>query len=228
MLDRGYTNLLGHLLRSRLTLPLETIQAAISYYLVNLPPPHSSPTPLTASVLSSQVWHPLSLTTACGPASAFRHALQRKYDDLKTTPRGFFSGSPARNLDDWVKAVLRGLENGDAVLRLAIAGGLLLGLENIKSPSLQRARHTVEEELVIAFAECMNAKSSLPQSADDQGWEKEFQPEVEVRNGTRLVCTVPLPRLKSSSQVDFPSRCFWPHNISHSCLKMSSMSSDFR
>ncbi|TDL23183.1 hypothetical protein BD410DRAFT_858264 [Rickenella mellea] len=173
--DRGYVNLIGHLRQTRPSLPFETLQAAISHYLVHLPPTHATPTPLTATIIGSPLWLPLSLTNSLGLASAFRYALLAKYTKLKDESRGLFSPSLDRSLSTWINSVLSGQQNGDAVLRLAITGSILLGLEDLKSVSIPRLRRKVQEETVIAAAECLDAER-----LENDRWTKEFEPRAEA------------------------------------------------
>ena len=107
-------------------------------------------------------------------------------------------------MDTWVKDVVRGLQGGDPVLRLASCSGLLLGIEDAhqhaKNPNNNRpsssstgaeeeapvrfdipgSRGFVEDEDIVALAEVMDTYAfSFASGASAHGveeWEKEFQP----------------------------------------------------
>lgn len=182
--DRGYLNLLGHLRQSKPQLPLETLQAAICHYLVHLPPTQPTPAPLTASVLASRVWHQLSLKRALALGSSFRNAVKLKRDALSKERRGLFQGSKSLDFNRWVKGILGGLKDGDALLVLAIAGGVVLGLQDVSSQkSSTKLMDDAQEQVVLAFAEVLDAP--VWSSASGDAWEKEFKPGAEGYNGTQ-------------------------------------------
>ena len=89
-------------------------------------------------------------------------------------------------LSQWVTEVLKGLQGGHTVLRLASCTGLLLGIEDVRvggndiiGIDLGNARFAVEDEIVVAVAEVMDAYAHGfgPSSSNDiEEWEKEFQP----------------------------------------------------
>jgi hypothetical protein len=175
--DRGYTNLLAHLNRPTTTLPYSTIQASIAHYLAHLSP---SPTPLSATVVSSPLFHPYSHAKLQALTTAFRHAVHVKRKLLKDQ-NGLFSPSVKSGLRDWVMATLKGLQGGQPIMRLACVGGVLMGLDDI-SPKVglenEGWRRYVEDEAVVAMAEIMDIY--LPTG---DGWEKGFQPETEKGEG---------------------------------------------
>jgi hypothetical protein len=114
-----------------------------------------------------------------------------------------FSLSMESKLSTWTRDVLNGLQGGPSAVRFACMGGLLVGLEDLKKQKAaweagdatgpdrkgevgevvtvrRRTRGRVEEEVIIALAEVMEAYP-LPlgdQFADEDGpgsdWESEF------------------------------------------------------
>ena len=100
--------------------------------------------------------------------------------------RSVFGRTLRTALDQWVTEVLKGLQGGHAVLRLASCTGLLLGVEDVKiggsdmkGIDLSNARFVVEDEIVVAVAEVMDAYAygfGSSSSNDIEEWEKEFQP----------------------------------------------------
>ena len=190
MADRGYTNLLFHLSRLSTSLPLQTLTGSLSHYLSSLP----SPTPLTAITISSPFFAPtLSHTELSALFTAFRHAVHLKHKSLIDDQSGIglgmlFSRGVKVRLRDWVRDVLKGLEGGVGVLRLACAAGILSGLGDLegvgklKAGSGEAGRGRVEDEVVVALAEVME----LYEAAHGGGWEKEFQPVTGQSDGMRV------------------------------------------
>lgn len=170
MSDRGYINLLSHLNRITTTLSLPTIQASIAHYLAHIQP---SPTPLAATVISSPLFRTFSHPKLESLSTAFRHAVHLKVKLLKIEQGSLLSRSLKARVGEWVQGVMKGLQGGQELLRLACFTGLLLGLndwEEDLSTKETRMRRRVEEELVISLAEVMELyphKSAL-------GWEREF------------------------------------------------------
>ena len=182
--DRGYLNLHSHLRQKKPQLALETLQAAVCHYLVHLPHTQPTPAPLTASVLASPAWHPLSLPTALSLGTAFRNAIRLKRDALSKEKRGLFQGSKELDFSRWVKGILSGLKDGDALLAFAIAGGVVLGRQDTSSPKTStRLADDAQERLVLAFAEVLDAP--VWSSGTGDAWEKEFKPGAEGYNGIR-------------------------------------------
>jgi hypothetical protein len=140
---------------------------------------------------------------------SFRHAVHLKFTALSKEEakrgrlEGLFKQSLSSAMDTWVKDVVRGLQGGDPVLRLASCNGLLLGVEDVhqhaKNPNnssssekeetrettpvrfdIPGARGLVEDEDIVALAEVMDAYAfSFASGASAHGveeWEKEFQP----------------------------------------------------
>lgn len=104
-----------------------------------------------------------------------------KYNDLSSTQGGLFELGLKARLKEWVLKVLNGFEGGMNVVRLACAGGLLLGLGHLKgNTGLISGRGAVEDEVVVAFAEVMEMYEPLQKGS---GWEKEFQPATEQGEG---------------------------------------------
>ncbi|KDQ62276.1 hypothetical protein JAAARDRAFT_189618 [Jaapia argillacea MUCL 33604] len=170
--DRGYTNLLAHLQRSPTSLPLQTIQVSCSHYLAHVQP---SPTPLSASIISSPLFRTFSHPKLVALTTTYRHAVHHKLKVLEDEGTSIFDRSKKARLSDWIGDVLKGLEGGAAMLRLVCSGGLLLGLEDVKSTVDVRIRGKVEDEVVVELAEVLDAYSY---GSVSDGWEKEFQPGI--------------------------------------------------
>ena len=168
--DRGYLNLLAHLREERPRVKLETIQAAICHYLINLPPTQPTPAPLTTSVISSPIWRPFTLNLCLSLGNTFRVSVRQKLSELNKKERGIFDTSVSSELTTWTLAVLDGLKDGLPLLRMTISGGLRLGLNDLQDVKLSRSLHRkVEAAAVLAFAEETDATNSL----NDQ-WTSEF------------------------------------------------------
>ncbi|KAF8817202.1 hypothetical protein BYT27DRAFT_7205062 [Phlegmacium glaucopus] len=191
--DRGYTILLSHLHNPATKLDVSTIQGALAYQLANISP---LPTSLAALTVSSPFYlsQPFTYPKLHSLCTAFRHASHLKYRALVESHKnrstlGSLLGRTLRTaLGQWVNDILRGLQGGHSVLRLASCAGLLLGVEdlkvggsdeNMKGIDLGSARSVVEDETVVAVAEVMDAYAYGFGSSSSNGieeWEKEFQP----------------------------------------------------
>ncbi|KAK7690115.1 hypothetical protein QCA50_006763 [Cerrena zonata] len=206
--DRGYYNLLGHLSRPSTTLPLETLQASIAHYLAHVQP---TPTPFVALVISSPLFQQslststststssgTSYTTLQALSTAFRHAIHLKLNHLTSKPSTIFSRSFQSRVDEWVHAVLNGLQGGLPVFRLACASGILLGLEDwevdLKLKEKEaKVRRKVEEEVVVSLAEVLEL---YPYLSSASHWRSEFgEKNVEdtLLTTTLLVASTCLP-----------------------------------
>jgi hypothetical protein len=177
----SYTILLSHLNRPSSSLPIPSISASLAHFLASL-----LPTPLTAITVSSPLFNsPLSHVKLSVLFTTFRHAVHLTHkslvDDQSAEGLGLlFSRGVKVRLGEWVAGVLKGLEGGMGVLKLACAGGVLLGLGDLEMGSGEAGRGRVENEVVVALAEVME----LFESAQDGGdWEKEFQPVTERGEG---------------------------------------------
>lgn len=170
MSDAGYKNLLGHLHHYNNQIPLTAIQQSISHHLARVAP---SPTPLVASVISSPLFQPVSHDKLQSLSTAFRHAAHLKFGLLHDDQGGIFSRGLKSRLRFWVEATLRGMDGGLPILRLACAGGLLMGLDDLKGRvSLGPEFATnVQDGVVLAAAEVMDIYSAA-------GWEAEFHPKT--------------------------------------------------
>lgn len=189
--DHGYAILLSHLHNPATKLAVSTIQGALSYHLANVSP---LPTPLAALTVSSPFYlsQPFTYPKLHSLCTAFRHAIHLKYrasvesHKNRSTVRSVFGRTLRTTLGQWVAEVLKGLQGGHAVLRLASCTGLLLGVEDVKvggsdieGIDLGNARFAVEDEIVVAVAEVMDAYAygfGSSSSNDIEEWEKEFQP----------------------------------------------------
>ncbi|KAF7767893.1 hypothetical protein Agabi119p4_7136 [Agaricus bisporus var. burnettii] len=208
-MDRAYTNLLAQLHTTSPSLPLATIQSALAHYLANLAP---LPTPLAATAVSSALYlaQPFTNEKLHSLLTAFRHAIHLKYrgikEDIKTRPRieNLFSKSLNGALSSWVTDVVKGTQGGHHILRLSSLSGLLLGIHDLELESgtlsnrdqiqLGSARSALEDELIIATAEVMDAHSPRPTPESSGGWESEFQPsDRDVLTMALLVASHSLP-----------------------------------
>jgi hypothetical protein len=183
--DRGYTILLTHLHNPTSTLSLPTIQGALAHHLATLSP---LPTPLAATAISSPFFlsQPLTHTKLTSLLTAFRHATHLKFRALRDADksRSGFSALFRKTLNgamgQWVTDVIKGVQGGHPVLRLACCSGLLLGVEDLKqSDHLEVGRSGLENETVVSLAEVMDTyafgvTSGTPTGVEE--WEREFQP----------------------------------------------------
>ncbi|KAI6013559.1 hypothetical protein EDC04DRAFT_694037 [Pisolithus marmoratus] len=173
--ERGYSVLLSSLHRaSAPALPLSTLQGLIVHSLARLSP---APTPLAATIVGSPLFRPFSLTKLDALKTSFRHAVHTKLHLLKDAPTSVFLPSLNTQLSAWLGAILRGLEGGHAITRLACCSGLLLGVEDILKclPSKQRdVESSVQVEIVLAFVDVIDLFTS------SDSWRKEFRPETEA------------------------------------------------
>ncbi|KAF8827484.1 hypothetical protein HHX47_DHR4000053 [Lentinula edodes] len=188
MSSHAYTNLLQHLHRAQPALPLETIQSALAFHIAN----HSLvPTPLAATAITSPLFlsYPFTLSRLQTLSNSFRHAIHLKFTLLSGPRFTFFERSISAHLAQWTKELIKGLQGGNPLLRLAAASGILLGLEDLRTqakansldvdsnssdlasqdPVPNATRAKVEDEVVIAFAEVMD------QEGVGREWESEFQ-----------------------------------------------------
>ena len=81
---------------------------------------------------------------------------------------------------EWIRSLVKGFKGGQAVVRFVSAGGILLGLGDLKEKlgadsGSGSVRAKTEDELIVALTEIME----LYGAPKDSAWEKEFQPETE-------------------------------------------------
>lgn len=146
-------------------LPIPALHGLVVHHLAHLAP---SPTPLAASIVASPLFRPFSLAKLGALNTAFRHAVQAKLQSINAAPHGLFVPSPNAQLNTWLSEVLRGLEGGHAITRLACCSGLLLGTEDVSVPC-----SVVHNEIILAFADVVGLFTS------SDSWGKEFRPETE-------------------------------------------------
>ena len=218
--DRGYTILLSHLHKPSSTLPLESLQSLIAHYLAHSPA--TTTTPLSATITSSPLFRPFSHAKLTALTTAFRHAVHVKLKMLKEEPSSLFSRGLKPRMEDWAKSVVKGLSGGQGMMRLVGAGGMLLGLDDVKEKlgvkeNRGGARGKAEDEVVVALAEIMDIYAGTRVD----GWEKEFHPETESGEGMYHCLTQVLLELKACSlPVDVVSLAlifscqFLPHVLS--------------
>src|SRR5882762_2231551 len=97
--DRGYTILLSHLHKPSSSLPLQSLQALISHYLSI----SSSPTPLSATIISSPLFRPFSHVKLSALTTAFRHAVHARLKFLEDEEMGIFSRGVRVRMSEWIK-----------------------------------------------------------------------------------------------------------------------------
>ncbi|PFH53347.1 hypothetical protein AMATHDRAFT_1408 [Amanita thiersii Skay4041] len=184
-MDQSYRILLDQLYSEQSNLPLLTIQAALSHHLATLSP---LPTPLAATIVSSPFYlsSPLTHEKLQSLSTAFRHAVHLKLQALEkkvenqSTAASLFSLSPSAATAQWITEIVKGLQGGRSIMRLACSSGLLLGIEDLEKSkrnanqlfNVEWSRSMVEDELVLNVAETIDVYGVDPPS----DWEKEFQP----------------------------------------------------
>ncbi|KAI9058201.1 hypothetical protein FKP32DRAFT_1581696 [Trametes sanguinea] len=184
MSDRGYVNLVRHLTRSTATstLPLDTLQASIAHYLARPPiPVPGTPTPLVAATLASPIFRQFTYAKLAALALAFRHAFHLRVgflDENSTARPRRLSSTQISQLAKWTEQVRAGFAGSQAIVRLASASGLLLGVEDWENDLQFRKKQgrtiaKVEEEVVIALAEVLDEYAK-----EGSGWEKDFKRTV--------------------------------------------------
>jgi hypothetical protein len=173
---REYTILLSHLHRPSSSLPLSTHQSLISHFLAHTP----TPTPLTATVISSLLFRPFSHVKLVTLVTAFRHAVHLRLKAIQDEETTLFTRGIRPRMTEWVRSLVKGFKGGQALIRFVSAGGILLGLSDLKEnlgadPGSGSVRAKVEDELIVALTEIME----LYAAPKDSAWEKEFQPGTE-------------------------------------------------
>ncbi|KAI9509188.1 hypothetical protein F5148DRAFT_784784 [Russula earlei] len=173
---REYTILLTHLHRPSSSLPLSTHQSLISHFLAQT----LTPTPLTATVISSPLFRPFSHAKLVTLVTAFRHAVHLRLKAIENEETTLFTRGIRPRMTEWVHGIVKGFKGGQAVIRFVCAGGILFGSEDLKSklgadPGTGSVRAKTEDELIIALTEILD----LYGAPKDSTWEKEFQPETE-------------------------------------------------
>jgi hypothetical protein len=163
--------LLTHLQNKNPKLPIPTLLGALSHHLAVDP----SPAPLAAATVSSSFFLAQTNEKLQGLVSVFKHAVNAKHHALKksheerwTISKTIFSRTVQSGVDAWIVEVVEGFQGGRAVLKLSCLVGLLLGLKD-----LEHAQGYVEDEIVVALAEVIDAHTRAVKASD---WEKEFQP----------------------------------------------------
>lgn len=95
-------------------------------------------------------------------------------------------------MSEFVRNLVKGFKGGQALIRFVSAGGILLGLDDLKEklgtdPGSGGVRAKTEDELIIALTEIMEIYGAPKDSA----WEKEFQPQTEHGECRLRVFTFP-------------------------------------
>ena len=161
------------------SIPLPTLQSVLSHQLSTAPSTSTTSssltvTQLTATAISSPFFHPTSGAFEFAKVqvfeTAFRHAIHLLRQQRSKREDG--------NLTRWTRDVITGVQGGHPILRLAACGGILLGVEDLKSAntnengeaSIKIARTLVESETLVALAEVLDSTTVLYTE-----WEHEFQ-----------------------------------------------------
>ena len=173
---REYSILLSQLHKPSSSLPLSTHQSLISHFLAQTP----TPTPLTATVISSPLFRPFSHAKLATLVTAFRHAVHLRIKALEDEERNLFTRGIRPRVAEWVRGLVKGFKGGQALIRFVSAGGILLGLDDLvkklgPNPGSGSVRARTEDELIVALTEILE----LYDAPKDSAWEKEFQPETE-------------------------------------------------
>jgi hypothetical protein len=179
-MDPGYTTLINLLQRPNdtlQTLPNQTLHGAVTHYLNVLPIIHI-PALVRALVISQTLWNTRTWVHLSGILVAVRQSLHLKRASLeKLAPSGYIYGPDIRTpLKEWVNAVLEGLgDSGHNVQQvcanIAVLGGLLQGLEDIKPDiNLGRLHSSVRDRVTTR---CNNLVD-LSLGKDKSSWGSEF------------------------------------------------------
>ncbi len=117
------------------------------------------------------------------------HLRLKALEDEETT---LFTRGIHLRMAEWIRGLVKGFKGGQAVIRFVSAGGILLGLDDLKEqsgadPGSGSVRAKTEDELIIALTEIME----LYGAPKDRAWEKEFQPETEHGECNLRVLTFP-------------------------------------
>ena len=110
-----------------------------------------------------------------------------KFQLSRKESRGLFGGSISKHLSDWLQSVLEGLDGGEPLLKLAVCGGLLSALNDIKSEVSVKVAGKLEEELVLSFSVVLGEASAQSINGDDDAWEREFLPRTEDAHSKRNI-----------------------------------------
>ncbi|KAF8505304.1 hypothetical protein JB92DRAFT_3122491 [Gautieria morchelliformis] len=175
--DRAYANLLSHLQRPGSGISLQTVISAIPHYLTQLPLPH--PTQFTAFVISSSLWHPLSVHTVGSIVNAYRSAVHLKSKNLQISAHRWFARDPQAILAEWAVAVMKGVSRGNPQLRIAILGGLVLGFNDLGHDNSRIwVRDRLENQVIIACAEILEAITTPRELLKTDSWVSETEDVV--------------------------------------------------
>lgn len=216
---REYTILLTHLHKPSSSLPLSTHQSLISHFLAQTP----TPTPLTATVISSPLFRPFSHAKLTTLVTAFRHAVHLRLKALEDEEKTIFTRGIRPRMAEWVRGLVKGFKGGQALIRFVSAGGILLGLDDLvkklgADPGSGSVRAKTEDELIIALTEILE----LYGAPKDSAWEKEFQPETE--HGER---ELPYMSFAACSNPDQWTLSLFPcYLLPNSCLMFSRNASE--
>ncbi|KAJ3796685.1 hypothetical protein GGU11DRAFT_685296 [Lentinula aff. detonsa] len=201
MPSNAYSNLLQHLHRAQPALPLETIQAALAFHIANQNP---LPTPLAATAITSPLFlsHPFTLSRLQVLSNSFRHALHLKFTLVSGPRLSFFEGSISTRLTEWTKSLMKGLQGGNSLLRLAAAGGVLQGLQDLQTQAKANSSigmNSMEDEVVIAFAEVID------QEGVGREWENQISsPYISLLTLSLILAGQSLPLVASSKLKALP------------------------
>ena len=177
------TILLSHLQTANTrtpSIPLPTLQSVLSHHLSTAPSSSTSPTTLTvtqlsATAISSPFFLPKSQPFEYAKLQAFETAFRHAVHILRQQRSK--EGSANRvNISRWTGDVIKGIQGGHPILRLAACGGILLGVEDSNNnadvnavATIRLSRRLVESETVVALAEVLDSTTVHTE------WEDEFQ-----------------------------------------------------
>ncbi|TFK68447.1 hypothetical protein BDN72DRAFT_681562 [Pluteus cervinus] len=208
--DPGYRALLDHLHTSELRVSLPTLQAALAQQLATTSP---SPTPLTATVISSPIFstEPFVYHRLHALSTAFRHAVHLRFRVLTDGKQHaqssvFFRVSLRTELKQWVQAVVQGLQGGNPAIRTASCSGLLLGFEDLKAEfALELDCSVVDDELLVGLASVLD---SYPpdRPGDTNPWERELLPSqsTDVLSFVLIIASQSIPLVRQEKLKAFP------------------------
>ena len=183
--DRQYLNLLSHLRRPSSSLPVETLRSTLPYYLSKLSIEHV--TTLTATVLASGYWLPVSVERAPILGTVFQHALLLRHKNIEEEKNNSFlslSRSIRSQLNSWIEAVLKGASSGDLLLRLYIYGGVISGAKQLEliDEDLNSMDSRTQSAFVTVTAEL------LANEAPRARWNQEFRSARELSGTFTCPC----------------------------------------
>ncbi|KZW03259.1 hypothetical protein EXIGLDRAFT_828622 [Exidia glandulosa HHB12029] len=151
--ERGYASTLA-LLQRPANVQRDQILGALAHYLAQLAVPHQ--TSLTRAAVLSPLYASPPCDSLLALSGAFETATWQRVKLIADNPRGVFARTPHGQLALWLAAVLEGTTSAPELVKIAILGGLLHALHELKAQH-GRVVGNIENELVVAFASVMSA-----------------------------------------------------------------------